>query len=448
MRGSRVLGAAVAVFVAGLAAVAYGLNRYDDAYAWVAHTSDVRLAIGRAVGHAGAALTCDRLRGDFGALRELTSDNPIQQVRLPALYGSIEDVCAGRPALELVDQLSGLDATERALMEARRGRLATLRVWSLLSFTIATLAACTALLIARLLQRRASRDLVASEDRFRMLAASSTDLIRIHDATGRPIYVSPSCERLLGYTPDELLAAEPLSLGHPDDLDRMHATLEGVRTQNVPASTLVYRLRAKDGAYRWFETHTNPIRDDDGNLLRFYTSARDITERVELEQKLEVSAVTDELTGLLNRRGFMMLAGQEHRIASRQQLGVAVVFADLDGLKLINDKLGHEHGDRAIRALGEIMRVTFRESDVVARLGGDEFAALAYNVDRPRIEIVLERFRAAIAAAQPIGSMALAASLGVALLAPGEQRSLDDLVADADQRMYETKRARKASKAS
>jgi diguanylate cyclase (GGDEF)-like protein/PAS domain S-box-containing protein len=248
---------------------------------------------------------------------------------------------------------------------------------------------------------------------------------------------------LLGYTPDELLAAEPLSLGHPDDLDRMNATLETVREPNMPASTLVYRLRAKDGSYRWFETHTNPIRDGAGNLLRFYTSARDITERVELEQKLEVSAVTDDLTGLLNRRGFMMLAGQEHRIASRQQLGLAVVFADLDGLKVINDKLGHDHGDQAIRALAEIMRVTFRESDVVARLGGDEFAALAYNVDQPRIDIVLERFRAAIGAAPPIGSTPLAASVGVALLAPGEQRSLDELVADADQRMYESKRARK-----
>jgi diguanylate cyclase (GGDEF)-like protein/PAS domain S-box-containing protein len=445
MRGSRVLGVSVAVFVTGLAAVVYGLNRYDDAYTWVAHTSDVRLVIGRAVGHAGAALTCDGLRADFDGLRELTEDNPAQQARLPSLYSSIEDVCAGRPAPDLVGELSRLDANERALMQTRRERLAKVRVWSLLAFTISALAACSALLIARLLQRRAMQDLVASEDRFRLLAASSTDLIRVHDATGRPIYVSPSCERLLGYKPDELLAASPLSLGHPDDLERMHATLEAVRKPHAPASTLVYRLRAKDGSYRWFETHTNPIRDNAGDLLRFYTSARDITDRVELEQKLELSAVTDELTGLLNRRGFMMLAGQEHRIAVRQALGVAVVFADLDGLKLINDKLGHEHGDRAIRALGEILRATFRESDVIARLGGDEFAVLAYNVDRQRIDIALERLRAGIAAAPPIGSVPLAVSVGIALLAPGEQRSLDELVADADQRMYETKRRRKAS---
>lgn len=276
-----------------------------------------------------------------------------------------------------------------------------------------------------------------------MFATSSRDLIRVHEPDGRPSYVSPSVEHVLGYTPAEVMGERPLWLGHPDDLDRMRASLAAVQVRGAPASTLVYRLRGKDGAYRWFETHTNPIRDRAGALLRFYTTARDITDRVELEGKLERAAVTDELTGLLNRRGFTMIAGQEHRVAIREQHGLAVIFADLDGLKTINDRLGHDQGDAAICAFAKILRDTFRESDVVARLGGDEYAALAYHVDGPAVEALLDRLRAAVAAAPPIGPYPLAVSLGVALLAAGDKTPLDALLADADQRMYEAKRARR-----
>ena len=190
------------------------------------------------------------------------------------------------------------------------------------------------------------------------------------------------------------------------------------------------------------------MRDRDGMLLRFYTVARDITERVETQQQLEKLSVTDELTGLLNRRGFMMIAGQEHRVALRQSVGLAVVFADLDGLKAINDNLGHEVGDRAIKQLGDILRTTFRESDVIARLGGDEFAILAYDVDRSRIDAVLERVRSAVVAARSEVAQPyqLSVSLGVSLLEPGSRRTLEDMVANADVQMYEAKRARKVAR--
>jgi diguanylate cyclase (GGDEF)-like protein len=121
-----------------------------------------------------------------------------------------------------------------------------------------------------------------------------------------------------------------------------------------------------------------------------------------------------------------------------------VIFADLDGLKAINDRLGHEHGDRAIRGLAEILRRTFRESDVLARLGGDEFAALAYDVDESTVDVVLDRVRSALARAAGAGPDPLSVSLGVALLRSGEMVSLDDLIAEADKQMYENKRTRKA----
>jgi len=284
MRAARLLAGATVVFVFGLVAVIIGMNRYSDAYAWVTHTSDVRLVIGRALGHAGRSRSCDGLRQDLGAFADLTADNPVQQDRIPALRASLDLTCADHEAPDLVDQLVALDATERWLMDQRRERLTQVRRWTLAAFVLSTLGAGVAVVLAQLMQRRAIRALAVSEEEFRLLATSSRDLIRVHDATGRPTYVSPSSERLLGYAPSELLSLVPLSLGHPEDAEQMRATLADVQQPHAPGTTTVYRLRTKQGAYRWFETHTNPIRDQAGNLLRFYTTARDVTDRVELER--------------------------------------------------------------------------------------------------------------------------------------------------------------------
>lgn len=318
---------------------------------------------GRALGIAAARSATPRtirrapssaLRADVDELAALTADNPVQHDRLPALRATVGLVCSQRSSPGLIAKLSELDATERELMAPRRQRLSTARGLTIAAFAASMFAALVSVAIAGWLQHRAVRVVVASEERFRMFAANASDLIRIHDASGQVIYASPSCERLLGYTTKEMVEMPPVvQLGHPDDLLAMKQALVNVRERNAPASTLRYRLRTKGGDYRWFETHTDPVRDRDGNLVRFYTSARDITERVEAQQQLEKLSVTDELTGLLNRRGFMLIGAQEYPIAIRQGLGIAIVFADLDGLKAINDELGHELGDRAIKQLGD-----------------------------------------------------------------------------------------------
>jgi diguanylate cyclase (GGDEF)-like protein len=171
---------------------------------------------------------------------------------------------------------------------------------------------------------------------------------------------------------------------------------------------------------------------------------------MEIQRRLEQIAVSDELTGLLNRRGFTMMAGHLHKMATRQRNGLAVVFADLDGLKRINDQLGHDHGDRAIRELADVLRSTFRSSDVVARLGGDEFAVLVHAVDRGRLDVALDRLGASVAAvnAHPDRPFALSVSLGVAMFDPATPLTLDELIGEADKRMYDHKQSRRAARAS
>lgn len=101
----------------------------------------------------------------------------------------------------------------------------------------------------------------------------------------------------------------------------------------------------------------------------------DITQRKQTEAKLRELSLTDELTGLTNRRGFTILAEQQIKLSQRLQQGFAIFFADMDGMKGINDQLGHAVGDQALQEMAKILKESFRASDIVARLGGDNLPA-------------------------------------------------------------------------
>ncbi|HEY8370362.1 MAG TPA: diguanylate cyclase response regulator [Thermodesulfobacteriota bacterium] len=172
-------------------------------------------------------------------------------------------------------------------------------------------------------------------------------------------------------------------------------------------------------------------------------------ERQRLLCEIRALALVDELTGLYNRRGFFTLAGHELRVAARQRRRVFLLFADLDGMKWINDSLGHAAGDRALIEAAEVLKATFRESDTIARLGGDEFAVFALSSgrraarDRPA-----ERLRRALAerTRRPGRPFPLAMSIGVVERVPDATTTIDQLLAIADERMYRDKRARGAGR--
>ena len=106
--------------------------------------------------------------------------------------------------------------------------------------------------------------------------------------------------------------------------------------------------------------------------------------REKLEEELLSLSITDPLTGLHNRRGFLSLAEQQLKLSDRNKRGMQLYFADLDGLKWINDTLGHEEGDKALIEAATVFKETFRTSDIIARLGGDEYAALAIDITEER----------------------------------------------------------------
>ena len=138
-------------------------------------------------------------------------------------------------------------------------------------------------------RRRAEEALKTSEERFRLLAEKANDLICLHEADGRFVYVSPSSKRLLGYTPDELLGVDPYDLFHPDDTGRIRSEAHGRVIEGQGGALATYRIRKRSGEYTWFETLTEPILDDEGNVVRLQTSSRDVSDHRRAEEALRHS---------------------------------------------------------------------------------------------------------------------------------------------------------------
>lgn len=172
----------------------------------------------------------------------------------------------------------------------------------------------------------------------------------------------------------------------------------------------------------------------------------EVEERKAAQAEVHRLSLTDELTRLYNRRGFFVLAAQQLKLAQRNQIPTSLMFIDLDGLKQINDNLGHEFGDAAIIAAANIIKQTFRCSDTLARLGGDEFVVLIQGEDSTdmliqRLQFHIDQFNQSSPQLFKVGM-----SVGVVNYDANKPVSLDHLITLADELMYQQKREKKKAK--
>ncbi len=198
-----------------------------------------------------------------------------------------------------------------------------------------------------------------------------------------------------------------------------------------------------------FILSANPVFDHEGRIIGTVQVARNISKRKEMEQKLEEAAITDDLTGLFNRRGFFALGDQQCKVADRTGRRLSLLYLDLDGFKNINDELGHKTGDEALIDTANVLRKTFRDADIIARLGGDEFVVLLTEPSRSDMEsIVIEHLQNNLDMLnrQPGRIYELLVSIGVANYAPEHKCSLSDLLNEADRLMYKDKKSHKLRK--
>ena len=197
-----------------------------------------------------------------------------------------------------------------------------------------------------------------------------------------------------------------------------------------------------------FITHATVISVDDENEMDsgYILSFLDITRRIDLEKKLTELSLRDNLTGLYNRRGFMTLGRQLLDSSRRKQPEIGLLYVDIDYLKLINDKLGHSAGNRAIEATASILRNCFRDSDIIARLGGDEFVVLFLDTTEFIEKSIRERINSQLKEILTTDSLPFVLSLSVGYYTTVlcYQTQIAKLLSLADSLMYEDKKERKS----
>jgi diguanylate cyclase (GGDEF)-like protein len=262
-----------------------------------------------------------------------------------------------------------------------------------------------------------------------------SDGVVVLDGQARVVDANPEARRIFGWR--ELPVGRPIGILLERWVDPALFSMV-----DQPVKREIQLGKESDSAC--YEITMTPLGRIGGQRVGCLFVAHDITERKETERQLRESSLTDELTGLNNRRGFRLLADQLIQVARRMRLNALLFYIDLDGLKWINDIRGHAAGDRALMEAGTLLKTSFRSSDVVARLGGDEFVVLAVESDDQSAPTILARLeeRRRNRNAQPGRDYRLEMSIGTACLEWGSSGTLDGLLEAADQAMYQMKHSK------
>jgi diguanylate cyclase (GGDEF)-like protein/PAS domain S-box-containing protein len=296
----------------------------------------------------------------------------------------------------------------------------TLRFYILIIFFTGIFSLVLAKQIKDRLRIRAA--LAESENHYRLLAENAADVIwTMEIGSGVLRYISPSVERLLGWSAEALTGKTLDSLLSPENREKSHKSFRHftgkARDAGNRHKTLEAELLRSDGSVLTAEVNLS--------LLNGYADAeplvlgvtRDVTERKRLEVSLRELSEEDALTGIFNRRKFDELLGKELRVARRYKRPLTAIMFDIDRFKQVNDNYGHEVGDEVLKRLAEVVRKVLRDTDQFFRYGGEEFVVLAPETTLPPGESLAERIRLTVATTQFSGPGTITVSLGVAVFA-------------------------------
>jgi diguanylate cyclase (GGDEF)-like protein/PAS domain S-box-containing protein len=288
----------------------------------------------------------------------------------------------------------------------------------------------------------AERALLESEEKYRSLVESTQDSIYLVDKNYAYLYMNKKHARRMGFSGREYVGRAYKEFHTPEETAAFVGDVSKV-FETGQSMQLEHRSRRDD---RYFLLTLSPVKGGDGKPVAVTIVSKDITGLKCMEEKLRTLSITDELTGLYNRRGFFTMADHILKVAKRQQKGAYMLYADLDKLKIINDTWGHKEGDLALIDTASILRSTYRESDVIARIGGDEFAVLPAGTAGDNTENIVGRLTKNIENhnATKKRNYRLSMSCGISCFNPKDPCSLDELLAQGDKMMYRQKTLKRA----
>jgi diguanylate cyclase (GGDEF)-like protein/PAS domain S-box-containing protein len=290
-------------------------------------------------------------------------------------------------------------------------------------------------------RKEAEASLREAEERYRTMLEAQTELICRFLPDLTLTFVNEAYGRYFGQLPEDLVGSSFLE--HIPIEDRAHYKEPLLQLgQKNPTRTVEHRVAMPDGEVRWQQWNDTAIVDENGRIVEYQSVGRDVTERKILEEQLEHRAFYDSLTDLANRQLYLdrlkQALGGTRRRPKRK---VGVLFMDLDNFKIVNDSLGHEVGDRIIRAVAERLKECLRPEDTLARFGGDEFTVLIEDLGEPADAMrVAERLMVALREPFVFAGQELFVrpSIGIAL-GTSRTKSPEELLRDADTAMYRAK---------
>ncbi len=290
--------------------------------------------------------------------------------------------------------------------------------------------------------RLAETALAKSEEKYRSLVESTEDSIYVIDREHRYLFINKKHRARLGIENADYVGKSYADFHPPEMTMGFRKIVEEVFAKGQ--SKRLDHLSERDGEY--YLLTFSPVRDARGGISAVTVVSKRVTELKRMEQELRELSLTDELTGLYNRRGFFTLAEQQTRMAARNKNRVYFLYADMDNLKMINDTYGHREGDAALILTARILRDNFRYSDIIARIGGDEFVVMPIGVNEPEARITVGRLsrQLEIANSTRSDSYKLSLSVGVTYFDPQRPLTVAELLAEADKAMYENKKEKKS----
>lgn len=268
-----------------------------------------------------------------------------------------------------------------------------------------------------------------------MLNNAMCDVVTRIDTDGIIEYISPSVERVLGYKSEELNGRSYFDLIHHEEIEAVKDGFKKAVETKTPF-VLEHRVLCSNGDYLWVESIGTPMSGYKEGIEVYVFGSKDITLRKKAEEELKYLTVHDPLTGLYNR---LMFEEELKRLKTGRYDPVGIIICDIDGLKVINDNLGHSSGDILLIAAANLLKEQCRSSDILARIGGDEFAILIQECSQEMLNNVYNRIRRALdeSYVHEIGTR-LYMSIGCA---SGNTRdiSINEILKEADERMYNEK---------